>query len=82
MVKARSLLKHMVNVMRYVYVLSFDNVCRMDYHLQERDLVTLDVNQSGTLFYQSQVIDYSHCGYQLTNVNVVDFFMNTYEEDI
>ena len=46
------------------------------------DMVTLDLNSSGQLFAKSQVTDYMCRGESLANCNMLDFFVDTYEEDI
>ena len=46
------------------------------------ETVTLDVNNSGVLFAKSQITDYSHQGEELTGVNFLDFFVDTYEIEI
>lgn len=46
------------------------------------DIVTLDLNSAGQLFAKSQVTDYMCQGDGLANYNMLDFFVDTYEEDI
>ncbi|KIJ07944.1 hypothetical protein PAXINDRAFT_18888 [Paxillus involutus ATCC 200175] len=41
--------------------------------------VTLDLDGSGKLYAKSQVTDYSERGDMISNMNIVDFFSNTYE---
>jgi hypothetical protein len=44
-------------------------------------MVTIDSNSLGKLYVKSQVTDYMLCGDALTDMNVVELFINTYEED-
>ena len=46
------------------------------------DNVTLDVNSMGQIFAKCQVTDYRCRGEHLASYNMLDFFVNTYEEDI
>lgn len=44
--------------------------------------MTLDFSSSGQIFAKSQVTDYSCRGDALSDYNVLDFFVDTYEEEI
>lgn len=46
------------------------------------DIVMLDLNSTGQLFAKSQVTDYMCREDGLTNYNMLNFFVDTYEEDI
>jgi hypothetical protein len=47
-----------------------------------KDNVTIDVDDNDRLFVRSQVTDYQLRGDDLEDVNVLDFFVDTYEEDV
>ena len=49
---------------------------------QNGDTITLDINCSGQLYYWSQIINYCARGRELEEMNIIEFFVNTYEEDI
>ena len=46
------------------------------------DVVELDLNSRGYVFARSQVMDYQNRGEELDQYNVLDFFVDTYEDDI
>ena len=45
-------------------------------------MITLDLDSSGKLYCRSQITDYIARGDELKDLNLIDFFVNTYEEDI
>ena len=45
-------------------------------------MIQLDVGSQGQVYVRSQVADYMHRGVLLALYNVLDFFVNTYEENI
>ena len=46
------------------------------------DFVELDLNAQGCVFARSQVMDYELRGTELEQYNVLDFFLDTYEDNI
>ncbi|KAJ6608326.1 hypothetical protein B0H10DRAFT_2303291 [Mycena sp. CBHHK59/15] len=52
----------------------FAEVCVQD----RNDMVTLDLDSDGRLFAKCQVTDYRCCRHELTDWNMMDFFVHTY----
>ena len=48
----------------------------------EDDVVVLDVNAEGVVFPKSQVTDYRCRRHSLADYNLLDFIVNTYEDDV
>ncbi|KAJ3511695.1 hypothetical protein NLJ89_g3948 [Agrocybe chaxingu] len=46
------------------------------------DILTLDINTAGKVYAKCQLTDYATRGEALTDWNIIEFFVNTYEEDI
>ena len=44
-------------------------------------MITLDLDSSGKLYCRSQITDYIARGDELNDLNLIEFFVNTYEED-
>ena len=44
-------------------------------------MITLDLDSSRKLYCHSQITNYITWGDELNNLNLIEFFVNTYEED-
>jgi hypothetical protein len=62
--------------------LKSDNHCRQDTVDASNDKITLDFDDKGCIFVRSQATDYQLRGLEMNNMNMMDFFVDTYEEDI
>lgn len=62
--------------------ISIDFIMAYLWNQDGNDIVMLDLNSTGQLFAKSQVTDYMCWGDGLANYNMLNFFVDTYEEDI
>jgi hypothetical protein len=46
------------------------------------EILTLDTDSAGRIYPKSQVTDYMLHGEELQGNNIVEFFVNTYEDDM
>jgi hypothetical protein len=48
----------------------------------ETNVLTLDIDSHGKIYAKSQVIDYIARGDELSDLNMLDYFVDTYEADL